>query len=456
MTESQGIALIFVPSGVDPDRVFAGRSLIDRSVAIAATLGLEPYFVGRTPRDDTDRGARAPLRWLEPGVRVPEGTAEQQEVVALWRCDVVWIAAVLRDLLGNVAGARVAALDDLGRPALAVLAPVWRPSVVPTGVASASAACAIVGRPGHLEGRRLIALDLPGTVDGAASSLRSTAPAARSIHAGSTERAAALQLPPAVRGTPAERAAAELVVTLDNPRDGIFDRLFNRHVSRRITPWVLPLPVTPNQVTVLSLLVGVLAAGALALPGILWPIAGALLLQLTAVLDCVDGEIARAKVLESEWGELLDITSDSVIHVLVFLGMAAHAWPDLGTASAWTLGGAFAVGGFASFAVVTRAERTEERWKSLDGWQPALLAKMLATLTTRDLSVLVLVAAATGTMNQLLVGAAFGAHGFWVTALLLHRHVMRRAESAQRESRATREPSLDQPVLERPKAQRAG
>jgi hypothetical protein len=107
--------------------------------------------------------------------------------------------------------------------------------------------------------------------------------------------------------------------------------------------------------------------------------------------------------------------------------MAVHAWPELGGDTAWLLGTLFAAGGFASFVVVTRAERTEERWKPLDCWQSRLLAGLLATLTTRDLSALVLAAATTGMMTRLLEGAAFGAHGFWIVALLLHRHVMRRA-----------------------------
>ena len=60
-------------------------------------------------------------------------------------------------------------------------------------------------------------------------------------------------------------------------------------------------------------------------------------------------------MLESEWGELLDITwglrGDPDPGVL--LGMAVHAWPELGATFAWILGGSFAIGSFASFAVVS-------------------------------------------------------------------------------------------------------
>jgi hypothetical protein len=108
--------------------------------------------------------------------------------------------------------------------------------------------------------------------------------------------------------------------------------------------------------------------------------------------------------------------------------MAVHAWPELGTTTAWTLGAMFATGGFASFIVVTRAERTEERWKPLASWQATVLGQMLAVLTTRDLSVLVFAAAATGMLTELLMGAALGAHVFWMSALVLHRSAMRQAD----------------------------
>ena len=140
--------------------------------------------------------------------------------------------------------------------------------------------------------------------------------------------------------------------------------MLNRHLSRPLSRVLLSLPVTPNQVTIGALLLALVAAAALAQPGIAIPVLGALLLQLTAVLDCVDGEIARAKVLETEWGEWLDITSDTFIHVATFLGIAVHAWPELGSETAKWLGGLFAFGGLASFVVVTAPRRPSSTGKA--------------------------------------------------------------------------------------------
>ena len=60
----------------------------------------------------------------------------------------------------------------------------------------------------------------------------------------------------AAEGRPPRVAESALVATLVNPRDGLFDRLLNRPISQAITPRLLRLPVTPNQVTLLSLAVG--------------------------------------------------------------------------------------------------------------------------------------------------------------------------------------------------------
>src|SRR5262249_55160346 len=85
----------------------------------------------------------------------------------------------------------------------------------------------------------------------------------------------------------------ELLLSLEHPRDGQVDAYSNRKLCRRLTRWLLRTPLSPNQITVLSGVVGVL--GALwFVPGGYWgPLLGALLLQFSVVLDCCDGEVAR-------------------------------------------------------------------------------------------------------------------------------------------------------------------
>jgi hypothetical protein len=53
---------------------------------------------------------------------------------------------------------------------------------------------------------------------------------------------------------------------------------------------------------------------------------GALLAQGAAVLDCCDGEVARAKFLQSRAGYWLDVVSDTVVHIALFLGIGVAVW----------------------------------------------------------------------------------------------------------------------------------
>jgi phosphatidylglycerophosphate synthase len=85
-------------------------------------------------------------------------------------------------------------------------------------------------------------------------------------------------------------------------------------------------PVTPNQITVLSLLVG-LTAGACFIAGtpalMFW---GGALLWTSAILDGADGILARAKRAFSELGRALDGTADMLVAVATVLPAVYHLW----------------------------------------------------------------------------------------------------------------------------------
>lgn len=89
--------------------------------------------------------------------------------------------------------------------------------------------------------------------------------------------------------------------------------------------------VTPNQVTFLS---AVVAAGSAAmfalLPGHLWLVAAALVFELSFVLDCVDGQLARVRRTASPLGHLLDFLMDELKAMLLFGCIAVRLWQDTG------------------------------------------------------------------------------------------------------------------------------
>src|SRR2546428_11866039 len=124
-----------------------------------------------------------------------------------------------------------------------------------------------------------------------------------------------------------------------------------------ITGWLRRTSLTPNGVTVLATVVGVLAAAAFGVGGYAAGIIGALLFQLSAILDCCDGEVARLKFMESAFGEQLDVVLDNVVHLALYAGIAwasfEHNWGSM----ALLLGGFAMLGNVAAFVVVQRATR---------------------------------------------------------------------------------------------------
>jgi len=106
---------------------------------------------------------------------------------------------------------------------------------------------------------------------------------------------------------------------LDN--DSFMDRHLTRRISRNLTRQLIKTPITPNQLTIVSLAIGLEAAGCFLFGGYGMGLLGAGLLLLSACIDCSDGEIARLKFMESQFGKRLDIICDNLVHIAVFFAI---------------------------------------------------------------------------------------------------------------------------------------
>jgi hypothetical protein len=107
--------------------------------------------------------------------------------------------------------------------------------------------------------------------------------------------------------------------------DGFFTTFFVSPYSRYIARWAARRGLTPNQVTLVSLAVGVAAAAAFATGQRSGLVAGAILLQIAFTLDCVDGQLARYSRQFSKLGAWLDSIFDRTKEYLVFAGLAIGA-----------------------------------------------------------------------------------------------------------------------------------
>jgi hypothetical protein len=127
------------------------------------------------------------------------------------------------------------------------------------------------------------------------------------------------------------------------------DEFIHRPLARPLVRLLVPTPITPNQVTLLSAAVGVVAAllmaGSVDRPG--WRVLAGLALLASVVLDCCDGQLARARGSSSTYGAILDGIADYVTGVSLGIGVGWYLVHLTGDSRYWLL----ALVGIASSAV---------------------------------------------------------------------------------------------------------
>ena len=126
-------------------------------------------------------------------------------------------------------------------------------------------------------------------------------------------------------------AEVKLLASLSSkPADGWVSRRLNRPISSGfLTPLLLRFypAVTPNQVSVVSFFVALVSAACFFAGKAL---AGAVLLQVSSILDGCDGEIARLKHLQSKMGDYLDAVLDRYADSAMFAGIGFYALGRVG------------------------------------------------------------------------------------------------------------------------------
>ncbi|MBA4369598.1 MAG: hypothetical protein C0403_18390 [Desulfobacterium sp.] len=114
---------------------------------------------------------------------------------------------------------------------------------------------------------------------------------------------------------------AELRQKCKRESDYIITLLFTNEISL-ITTWLLlQTSVTPNQVTITSILCALLCGIYYAFGMFLW---GSFFLFMSHMLDCADGNLARAKEVFSPFGRWIDFIGNRTGEVFIFLGVSLY------------------------------------------------------------------------------------------------------------------------------------
>lgn len=121
----------------------------------------------------------------------------------------------------------------------------------------------------------------------------------------------------------------------DKPDDFWWARYATRPYAALIVAAMHRLPVTPNQISIASVLPGMLGIGAFAFwPGYAGLWIGWGLLQAAYTLDCMDGMWARYRKMHSPCGIELDFLVDAVRQFFLFQAVAVRLWLQAGTPTA--------------------------------------------------------------------------------------------------------------------------
>ncbi len=129
-------------------------------------------------------------------------------------------------------------------------------------------------------------------------------------------------------------------------RDGPVARHLNRPISRWLSRYLVRTAVTPNQISLASWLLSPIAAGLMALGGYPALAAGGVLAQLASIVDGCDGEIARLKHSQSEFGGWFDAVLDRYADAFLLFGLMWHEFTSTGAQMSLLLGFAAIVGSF--------------------------------------------------------------------------------------------------------------
>ena len=202
-----------------------------------------------------------------------------------------------------------------------------------------------------------------------------------------------------------------------------------RHLSYRLTPILLKTSITPNQITAVSLLFGLLCAVCFILGNYIAGIIGAILLTASYTFDNCDGEVARIKKMSSEFGAKFD----DIVDVLVdssFFASLGYGTSQVTHQPFWFWFGCAAAAGACIDYIIDLNYHSKNKKKedsktreqlAIESKQPQnkmdWLIYIFHKLCRADFCIIVLILALCNVTWILLPFAAIGAQAYWVTDL---------------------------------------
>ncbi len=196
----------------------------------------------------------------------------------------------------------------------------------------------------------------------------------------------------------------------------IIDRYIIRKISGFISGFLIRTPVTPNQVTIISLIFGIASAAFFSHGKHTYTIIAGVLYFVSTVFDQCDGEVARFKHMESDFGRIFDIIVDSIVNAAIAIGITIAIYKANGS------GLTIAVGLLAMTGIVISLLLTT--YFSNESKNDTGTKEMLDKLNNKDFFYIIMLASVI--FNQMiwfLLIMAIGTNIYWIVHKIAHRKI---------------------------------
>jgi phosphatidylglycerophosphate synthase len=198
--------------------------------------------------------------------------------------------------------------------------------------------------------------------------------------------------------------------------NGYLTRMVDRRISRRISPWLARWGIRPNWITLMGTLIGLTGAWLLSQTTYLAHLAGTLMFLAAVIVDGVDGEVARLTLQESVFGHYLDIFTDNLVNVAVFVGLALGLSRATGDArylyALLGLLGGFGLCVLSVYQILLKEEGSQKGSR---------ITRWLGFLANRDFAYLLVALALMDRLAFFLWGAMIGSYVFAISLWVLGR-----------------------------------
>ncbi len=196
----------------------------------------------------------------------------------------------------------------------------------------------------------------------------------------------------------------------------IIDRYIIRKISGFISGFLVKTPVTPNQVTIVSLIIGIVAAVFFSHGAHTYTIIAGILYFISTVFDQCDGEVARHKHMESDFGRIFDIIVDSIVNAAIVIGITIAIY-KLNSSVLTIIAGLLAMTGIVISLLLTTYFSSESK-------KDTGAKEMLDKLNNKDFFyIIMLVSVIFNQMIWFLLIMAIGTNIYWIAHKIAHRKI---------------------------------